>query len=194
MVILAIRALELEYLVKILEWGRSRYIFTDSDSNSDSYSDSDCDSTALVASGRMEGMGVFRDANSSFLEILWSADVQGVCSHTLRAYSVCILCAHTQCAYSVRVLSARTLCVYSVRILCAHTLCTYSVLILSARTLCVYSVCVLGARTLCAYSVRVLGARTLCAYSVCIVRIFCANSLYALFVRIVSESLGFECV
>jgi hypothetical protein len=32
MVTVAIRALELEYLVKILDWGRSRYIFTDSDS------------------------------------------------------------------------------------------------------------------------------------------------------------------
>jgi hypothetical protein len=32
MVSVAIRALELEYLVKILDWSRSRYIFTDSDS------------------------------------------------------------------------------------------------------------------------------------------------------------------
>jgi hypothetical protein len=34
MVTVAIRALELEYLVKILDWGQSRsqYIFTDSDS------------------------------------------------------------------------------------------------------------------------------------------------------------------
>jgi hypothetical protein len=43
-VTVAIRALELEYLFKILDWGRSRsrYIFTDSDSDSDS--------TALLAS------------------------------------------------------------------------------------------------------------------------------------------------
>jgi hypothetical protein len=36
MVIVAIRALELEYLVRILDWGRSqgRYICTDSDSDS----------------------------------------------------------------------------------------------------------------------------------------------------------------
>jgi hypothetical protein len=32
MVIVAIRALELEHLFKIFDWGRSRYIFTDSDS------------------------------------------------------------------------------------------------------------------------------------------------------------------
>jgi hypothetical protein len=32
MVTVAVRALELEYLIKILDWGRSRYIFTDSDS------------------------------------------------------------------------------------------------------------------------------------------------------------------
>jgi hypothetical protein len=32
MVTVAIGALELEYLDKILDWGRSRYIFTDSDS------------------------------------------------------------------------------------------------------------------------------------------------------------------
>jgi hypothetical protein len=32
MVTVAIRALELEYLVKILDWGQSRYIFADSDS------------------------------------------------------------------------------------------------------------------------------------------------------------------
>jgi hypothetical protein len=32
MVIVDIKALELEYLVKILDWGRGRYIFTDSDS------------------------------------------------------------------------------------------------------------------------------------------------------------------
>jgi hypothetical protein len=35
MVTVAITALDLEYLVKILDWGRSRYIFTDSDSGSD---------------------------------------------------------------------------------------------------------------------------------------------------------------
>jgi hypothetical protein len=36
MVIVAIRAVELEYLDKILDWGRSssQYIFTDSDSSS----------------------------------------------------------------------------------------------------------------------------------------------------------------
>jgi hypothetical protein len=36
MVTVAIRALELEYLDKILDWGQSQshYIFTDSDSNS----------------------------------------------------------------------------------------------------------------------------------------------------------------
>jgi hypothetical protein len=34
MVILDTRALNLEYLVKILNWSRSRYIFTDSDSDS----------------------------------------------------------------------------------------------------------------------------------------------------------------
>jgi hypothetical protein len=36
MVTVAIMALELEYLVKILDWGRSRsrYIFTDSNSDS----------------------------------------------------------------------------------------------------------------------------------------------------------------
>jgi hypothetical protein len=36
MVTVAIRALELEYLIKILDWGwsQSRYIFTDSDSDS----------------------------------------------------------------------------------------------------------------------------------------------------------------
>jgi hypothetical protein len=32
MVIVAIRALELEYLGKILDWGQSQYIFTDSSS------------------------------------------------------------------------------------------------------------------------------------------------------------------
>jgi hypothetical protein len=32
MVTVAVRALDLEYLVKILDWGRSRDIFTDSDS------------------------------------------------------------------------------------------------------------------------------------------------------------------
>jgi hypothetical protein len=32
MVIVAIRAVDLEYTVKILVWGRSPYIFTDSDS------------------------------------------------------------------------------------------------------------------------------------------------------------------
>jgi hypothetical protein len=31
MVTVAVRALELEYLVKILDWGWSQYIFTDSD-------------------------------------------------------------------------------------------------------------------------------------------------------------------
>jgi hypothetical protein len=37
MVTVGIRALELEYLVKILDWGRSRsrYIFTDNDYDSD---------------------------------------------------------------------------------------------------------------------------------------------------------------
>jgi hypothetical protein len=34
MVTVAVRALELEYLVKILDWGRSRYIFADPDSDS----------------------------------------------------------------------------------------------------------------------------------------------------------------
>jgi endonuclease/exonuclease/phosphatase family metal-dependent hydrolase len=39
MVTVAIRALELEYLVNILDWGRSRsrYIFTDSDSTYNSF-------------------------------------------------------------------------------------------------------------------------------------------------------------
>jgi hypothetical protein len=43
MPIVAIRALKLEYLVKILDWGRvrSRHIFTDTDSDSDSDTDSD---------------------------------------------------------------------------------------------------------------------------------------------------------
>jgi hypothetical protein len=38
MVTVAVRALELEYLVKILDWGQSqsRYIFTNSNSDSDS--------------------------------------------------------------------------------------------------------------------------------------------------------------
>jgi hypothetical protein len=34
MVTVAIRAVDLEYLVKILDWGRSRYIFPNSDSDS----------------------------------------------------------------------------------------------------------------------------------------------------------------
>jgi hypothetical protein len=59
MVTVAIRALELEYLVKILDWGRSwsRYIFTDSDctqkflpiaTSTPPKIPSDSDSTALV--------------------------------------------------------------------------------------------------------------------------------------------------
>jgi hypothetical protein len=61
MVTVAIRTLQLEYLVKILDWGRSRsqYIFTNSDSNSTkkflptspkiaSYSDSDSTDLGVV--------------------------------------------------------------------------------------------------------------------------------------------------
>jgi hypothetical protein len=46
MITVAIMTLNLEYLVKILDWGRSRsrYIFTDSNFASDSNSDSDSDS------------------------------------------------------------------------------------------------------------------------------------------------------
>jgi hypothetical protein len=55
MVTVAIRALELEYLVKILDWGRSRsrsrYTVTDSDSTENSFRlrlhDSDSASTAV---------------------------------------------------------------------------------------------------------------------------------------------------
>jgi hypothetical protein len=54
MVIAAIRDLELEYLIKILDWGQSqsRYIFSDSHSTSNSFwlwfHDSDSNSRALL--------------------------------------------------------------------------------------------------------------------------------------------------
>jgi hypothetical protein len=53
MVTVAIRALELEYLVKILDWGRSRYIFTDSDA------------TALLASDRGNPIQLRKHANKT---------------------------------------------------------------------------------------------------------------------------------
>jgi hypothetical protein len=56
MVTVAIGALELEYLVKVLDWGRSwsRYIFSSTPTPNKIPTDSDCDWTALDAVGHWD--------------------------------------------------------------------------------------------------------------------------------------------